>query len=150
MKSSPEDRLATQLSPHLVVLSVLLTFALSLLLTACAGVSTSSQPKSTLSLVPATFDFGSVQLNSVGKSVVSVTNVGPSAQTIESASVTPTPIFFTQGWTGAVTLAPGQTVQLHATFAPKTAGSYSGTLSLTMLKPLASTSIPLTGEGSPG
>lgn len=158
MKSFPKDRLAIQLSSYSVLLPILLTVSLSLLLTACAGLSSSSQPgattaptaRNTLSLAPATFDFGSVQLNSVGKSAVSVTNVGPSAETIESASVAPSPMFFTQGWTGAVTVAPGQTIQLQATFAPKAAGSYSGTLTLTMLKPLASISIPLTGEGSAG
>jgi hypothetical protein len=50
MKSSPEDRFERQLSSRLVFLPVLLTFALSLLLTACGGhsVSTpSSQPTGT-------------------------------------------------------------------------------------------------------
>src|ERR1700730_7169408 len=47
MKSSPQDRLAIQLSSYLVFLPVLLTFALLLLLTACAGISSSSQPRAT-------------------------------------------------------------------------------------------------------
>jgi hypothetical protein len=68
MKSSPEHTLEIQPSSRFVFLPVFLTFALSLLLTACAGVSTpSSQPsKADLSATPTAIDFGTVQVNSEG------------------------------------------------------------------------------------
>ena len=142
MRFSPEIRLARQFSSHFVLVTALLTFALSLLLTACGGVNASmpsSQPnapatpteKSPLSLAPAMINFGTVQLNSkVATSVVRVTNVGPFAETITSATILPNSIFSIQGWTGSVTLDPGQTFQLRTIFNPKSAGNYSGTLTL--------------------
>ena len=142
MRFSPEIRLARQLSSHFVLLTALLTFALSLLLTACGGVNASmpsSQPnapatpteKSPLSIAPAMINFGTAQLNSkVATNVVSVTNVGPFAETIKSATIFPTSIFSIQGWTGSVTLDPGQTFQLRTIFDPKSVGNYSGTLTL--------------------
>jgi hypothetical protein len=139
MKSSPDHRLGRQPAARLVLLPSLLTFALSLLLTACAGLSSSSQPrpttateKVTLSFSPATINFGTVQLNKVVSSTFSLTNVGPSPETIESATIVPSPTFSLHGWTGAVTLKPGQEVQLQATFTPTIAGNYSGTILVTM------------------
>ncbi len=137
MKSSPENRLARKRSWRLVFLPLLLIFSLSLLFTACSGVNagtpssqagaTTVQGKTALSPAPAMINFGTVQLNSKAvTSVLNLTNVGPSAETIESATIAPTPIFSLQGWTGPVTLKPGQTIQLRTTFAPKSAGNYSG------------------------
>jgi hypothetical protein len=155
MKSFPEDRLAIQLSSSFVSLPVFLTFAISLLLTACAGLS-SSQPsattgsteKGTLSLSPATVNFGTVQPNSVATSVIRVTNVGLSAETIESATVNPASTFSIQGWTGPVILDPGKAVQIEMIFAPQNAGNYSETLILAMLQPLDPINISVIGASA--
>jgi len=141
MKSSPENRLTKQPSGRFVLLPVLAILALSLIFTACSGVSASAPSqtgattapteKAPLSPSPATINFGTVQSNSKAvTSVINLTNVGKSAEIIESATIVPTPVFSLQGWTGAVTLKPGQTIQLRTTFAPTSAGNYSGTLTL--------------------
>jgi hypothetical protein len=141
MKSSPERRLARKLSSCFAFLTILLALALTFFLTACGGVnaSTASQPgttapagKTNLSIAPATINFGTVQLNKVVSSTFSLTNVGPSPETIESATIVPSPTFSLHGWTGAVTLKPGQKVQLQATFTPTIAGNFSGTILVTM------------------
>lgn len=147
----PENRLARQLSSRLV-LPVLVTFALSLLLTACsganagtpsssAGATTAPTGTANLSPTPATINFGTVQLNSKAvTTVVTLTNVGKSAETIESATIAPTSIFSIQDWTEPVTLKAGQAVQLRTVFAPTSAGNYSGTLILVTLR---QTPVPL-------
>jgi uncharacterized protein YjdB len=154
MKSFP-DRLARQLSSPLVFPAAFLTFTLSLFLTSCAGLSSlgpsvtkAPTKQDTLSLAPATIDFGTVQLNSTATGLISVTNVGPSAETIESATVVTNPIFSIQSWTGPITLDPGQTVQLQTIFAPQSAGNYSGTLTLALPQPLDPINIPLIGSAS--
>ena len=140
MQSSPENGLTRQLSSRLAFLTTLLAFALTLLLTACSGANagTASQSATTvpmasapLSLAPGTIDFGTVLLNSKKVTrVISLTNVGTSTETIKTATIVPTPLFSLQGWTGPVTVGPGQTVQLRTSFAPQSVGNYSGTLTL--------------------
>jgi hypothetical protein len=153
MKSSPENRLARQLSAGYVFATVFFTFALSLLLTACGGASAGTivpAGKAPLSLAPATIDFGTVQLNAkTVTSVINVTNVGTFAEIIESATILPTTIFSLQGWTGPITINPGHTVQLRTTFAPKSAGNYSGTLTLatSRVAPVGSVISPNDGPG---
>ena len=144
MKPSPQNRLARQLSSRFSFLTVFLTFALTLLLTGCSGLSAgtpssqagtpSPMQKSTLSPSPATINFGIVLPNSkTVTSVINLTNVGASTEIIESATIAPASIFSLQGWTGVVTLKPGQKLQLQATFTPKSAGTYSGTVTLVTL-----------------
>jgi hypothetical protein len=142
MKSSPENRSGKQQFGRFVFLPVLVIFALSIILTGCSGVSASapsqtgatSTPateKAPLSASPSPINFGTVPLNSkTFTSVIKLTNVGNSVETIESATIAPTSVFSIQGWTGPVLLNPGQTVQLQTIFAPKSAGSYSGRLTL--------------------
>ena len=138
MKSSQENRLARQPSARYVFVTVFLTFGLLLFLTACSGVSASTTTqviapteKGSLSPAPTTIDFGTLPLNSKPvTSVLRLTNNGRSAEIIESATIAPTPVFSLQGWTGTVTIQPGQTAQIRTTFAPKSAGNYSGTLTL--------------------
>lgn len=157
MKFSPANGLARQLFSHFVFVTAVIPFALSLLLTACGGINASPQSsgssaadaKITLSLAPTTINFGTVQLNSgAATSVVSVTNVGTFAETIESATIAPTSVFSIQGWTGAVTLNPGQKVQIRTIFAPKSAGNYSATLTLdaVMATPINNDSLPVNGS----
>lgn len=141
MKYFPESRVAKRQSVRFVFLPVLATLALLLIFTACSGfsasapsqtgVTTASTGKASLSPSPATINFGTVQLNSKAvTSVINLTNVGKSAEIIESATIVPTAAFSLQGLTGAVTLKPGQTIQLRTTFAPTSAGNYSGKLTL--------------------
>jgi hypothetical protein len=149
MKFSPEHTLEIQLSSRFVFLPVLLAFALSLLLTSCAGVSTaSSQAKAGLSAAPTTLDFGTVQINSEGTSVLKLTNTSKSVEVIASVTIVPTPVFSLRGWTGPVTVNPGQTVQLQTIFTPKSTGDYSGTL--TLVTSLHEASTPLVGVGGTG
>ncbi len=150
MKFSPENGLARPRSAGNVFATVFLTFALSLVLTACSGVNAGTSQSATsapmertgLSLAPATINFGTVLLNSKAVTgVLSLTNTGTSPEIIESATVDPAPTFTLQHWTGAVTVAPGKTVQLRTTFAPTSAGNYSGTLSLVTARVAAGTDL---------
>jgi hypothetical protein len=145
---SPAHKFEIQLSSRFVFLPVLLTFALSLLLTACAGVSTapSELAKAGMSAAPTTISFGNVQVNSQGTSVLNLSNTSTSVEIVDSATIVPTTVFSLQGWSGAVTLHPGQTVQLRTTFDPKNAGNYSGTL--TLVTSLHKVSIPMLGVGT--
>lgn len=140
MKSFPDSSVGRQQSRRIVFPPVLMTLALSLALTACSGVSasapsqtatTNTMEKAPLSASPASINFGTVPLNSkTFASVIKVTNVGESAETIESATIAPSSVFAVDGWTGPISLNAGQTVQLRTIFAPKNPGNYSGKLTL--------------------
>ena len=83
-----------------------------------------------LSVKPSPVTFGSVPLGTSLSKSASLSNTGNSSLTISQASVSGTGFSFS-GLSMPLTLAPGQAVSMTTTFAPKSGGSASGTLSLT-------------------
>ena len=78
---------------------------------------------------------------------VIVTNVGPGSVTISQASVSGTG-FQLSGITTPVTLNQSQSTTATVTFAPKSAGSASGSLTITSDASNSPLSIPLSGTGT--
>jgi Abnormal spindle-like microcephaly-assoc'd, ASPM-SPD-2-Hydin len=83
-----------------------------------------------LSVKPSPVTFGSVPLGTSLSKSASLSNTGNSSLTISQASVSGSGFSFS-GLSMPLTLAPGQAVSMTTTFAPKSGGSASGTLSLT-------------------
>ena len=83
-----------------------------------------------LSVKPSPVTFGSVPLGTSLSKSASLSNTGNSSLTISQASVSGAGFSFS-GLSMPLTLAPGQAVSMTTTFAPKSGGSASGTLSLT-------------------
>jgi len=83
-----------------------------------------------LSVKPSPVTFGSVPLGTSLSKSASLSNTGNSSLTISQATVSGTGFSFS-GLSMPSTLAPGQAVSMTTTFAPKSGGSASGTLSLT-------------------
>ena len=101
-----------------------------------------------LSANPASLIFGNVQTGSSQSLSGTLTNSGGSSVTITQASATGTG-FTLSGLSLPVTLAPGQNTSFSVKFAPQSAGSASGSVSITSDAP--SLSIPLSGTGvTPG
>jgi Abnormal spindle-like microcephaly-assoc'd, ASPM-SPD-2-Hydin len=83
-----------------------------------------------LSVKPSPVTFGSVPLGTSLSKSASLSNTGNSSLTISQATVSGAGFSFS-GLSMPLTLAPGQAVSMTTTFAPKSGGSASGTLSLT-------------------
>ena len=107
------------------------------------GVATSPQ----LTLSATTLAFGNVTDATSKALAVTLTSSGTAAVTVNSATITGTG--FTLGTTGLPkTLAPGQTLSIPVTFAPKTAGAVTGKITITSNAASGTTStIALTGIG---
>jgi hypothetical protein len=83
-----------------------------------------------LSVKPSPVSFGNVPLGTSLSKSASLSNTGNSSLTISQATVSGTGFSFS-ALSMPLTLAPGQAVSRTTTFAPKSSGSASGTLSLT-------------------
>jgi len=83
-----------------------------------------------LSVKPSPVTFGSVPLGTNLSKSASLSNTGNSSLTISQATISGTGFSFS-GLSIPLALAPGQAVSMTTTFAPKSSGSASGTLSLT-------------------
>jgi len=83
-----------------------------------------------LAVKPSPVSFGSVPLGTSLSKSTSLSNTGNSSLTISQATVSGAGFSFS-GLSMPLTLAPGQAVSMTTTFAPKSGGSASGTLSLT-------------------
>lgn len=94
--------------------------------------------------------FGSVTVGSQQSQNISITNTGGSNVDISQASVTGAG-FQLSGITVPLTLTPAQSTTLTVTFAPQTAASVTGTLTIASDASNSSLAIPLSGNGiSPG
>ena len=100
--------------------------------------SQSAQPGS-LSALPASVTFGNVQVGTSQSLSDTLSNTGGSSLTITQATVTGAG-FSTTGLTLPLTLAAGQNATFTVVFNPLTAGSITGSLSLTN----SGSSVPLT------
>ena len=97
-----------------------------------------------LSANPSTINFGSVKVGSSASESVVLTNIASSNLTISQATLSGTG-FTISGLGVPATLVPGQSVSLTTTFAPRSGGNITGTLSLACSVPKVKTR----GKGSP-
>ena len=107
---------------------------------------TGSNSPGVLSANPTSLSFSSVQVGNSQILPESLTNNGGSNVTISQGTVTGA-AFSVSGFTPPVTLSPGQTYTLNVMFAPQSAGSATGNLSLASDGSNPSLSIGLSGTG---
>lgn len=89
----------------------------------------SSSPVGRLAASPTTVDFGSVAIGSTATKQISLTNTGnKTVQISQIGSIWPS--FSVSGITLPVSVTPGQTVVINATFAPTELGSLAGTIAI--------------------
>jgi Abnormal spindle-like microcephaly-assoc'd, ASPM-SPD-2-Hydin len=112
------------------------------------GTGTGTGPADgSLSLNPATVSFGSVQVGSNEPMSETVTNTGGSSVTI-SQVVTSGTGFALAGLTAPITLAAGQAANFSVTFTPQSAGSASGSVTITSNGSNPSLVLSLAGSGT--
>ena len=115
-----------------------------------APVSGTPAPPGFLAASPSSMNFGSIQVASSQMLYETITNSGGSTVTISSATVTGAG-FSLSGFTAPQTLAAGQSLTLSVYFAPRSAGTASGALTLASNASNANVSVSLSGTGtSPG
>jgi hypothetical protein len=108
-----------------------------------AGVSTTYQ----LTANPTSVNFGNVNLGNTASSSVTLTNTGNSNLTISSVTVTGAG-FSASGVTAGQILTPGQSATLNVAFAPTSAGSVTGSVSVASNATNSPTAIALSGTGT--
>jgi hypothetical protein len=91
--------------------------------------------------------FGSVKVGSSQQQPATLTNNGGTSVTISQATIAGTG-FTLSGLSLPVTLQAGQSTSLTVTFAPQSAGSVTGSLTITSNAPNPTLSVPLSGTGS--
>ena len=103
-----------------------------------------------LTVSPTSVAFGSVQVGSSQQQSASLTNTGGTSVTISNATATGTD-FSLSGLALPVTLAAGQSTSMTVTFAPLSAASFSGSVTITSNAPNPTLVVPLSGIGiTPG
>jgi hypothetical protein len=100
-----------------------------------------------LSANPASVAFGNVAVGSSAPQTISLTNGGTASVTI-SAAVASGSGFSLSGLSLPLTILAGQNATFTAQFAPTSAGSATGSISITSNAPSSPLSIPLTGTGT--
>jgi hypothetical protein len=96
---------------------------------------------------PSSLNFGNVQVTNSQTLTDSITNVGGVSVTISQATVTG-PGFSFSGLNPPLTLDPGASVTFSAVFAPTSAGSASGSITVTSNASNPTLTIPLSGTGT--
>jgi hypothetical protein len=111
------------------------------------GVSPASPAQTyLLSASTSSLSFGNALVGSNAAQTMTVTNSGTGSVTISQAAVSGAG-FSVSGFTGAVTLAAGQSLTLTVGFAPATAGSAAGSLSVVSSATNSPATIALSGTG---
>jgi centrosomal CEP192-like protein/HYDIN/CFA65/VesB family protein len=98
---------------------------------------------------PAAMNFGSLQVGGSKPWTGVLTNSASTAVTISNASVTGTG-YQLSSLSLPVTLSPGQSTNYAVTFAPKSAGTFSGNLAITSNAPNPTLNVVLSGTGVAG
>ena len=96
---------------------------------------------------PTSLSFGSVQVANQQTLSEKVTNIGGSSVTISQVGISGTG-FSLSGITAPVTLTAGQSASFNVTFAPQSAGSVSGNVTITSTASNPTLTIPLSGTGT--
>ena len=102
-----------------------------------------------LSVSPATFNFGSVVDGQTKSQSFTLTNTGSATLTITQLTMTGS-AYTVSGLTLPATIPAGGTATLSVLFAPTTAGSLTGSLSITSNAPGSPTTVSLSGTGVAG
>ncbi|MGC1835619.1 MAG: choice-of-anchor D domain-containing protein, partial [Candidatus Acidiferrales bacterium] len=110
-----------------------------------SGVSTSSA----LTANPGSVSFGNVSVGSNGQQTITLTNSGNTSATISTVATSGAG-FTAVGLSTPLTLAASQSTSFVAQFAPTTAGTASGSITITSNANDPTISIPLTGTGVQG
>jgi Abnormal spindle-like microcephaly-assoc'd, ASPM-SPD-2-Hydin len=100
-----------------------------------------------LAVASSSLSFGSVAINSTGSKTESLTNSGGTAVKVSQANVTGTGFSIT-GLALPLTLNPGQSFTFGVNFAPKSAGSISGSIDFVSDASNPSLSVSLSGTGA--
>src|ERR1700757_3150547 len=108
---------------------------------------TGAQPG--LSITPASFTFGSVVDGQTKSQTFTLTNTGAASLTISQLSVSGAG-YSLSGLTTPSTIAGGASATFNAVFAPTTAGSLPGTISITSNAPGSPSTVALSGTGVAG
>jgi hypothetical protein len=109
---------------------------------------TVNQLTSSLSINASSVGFGYVELNALSTQSVTLTSSGTGSVTVNSATVAGTGFSLAAGSNFPATLAAGQAVTLGVQFDPATAGSVTGSLTITSTSSGNGTvAIPLSGTG---
>jgi hypothetical protein len=128
-----------------------MTLALFGMLASSGCIGFSGNPPGTskagLHLTPNAIDFGSVGVGSNASQPVIVANRGTAKVTLTNISATGSEFSIT-GFSGTTILQPGQTMKLTAAFAPTSAGSQSGNISVTTAAQGPAIMATLTGKGA--
>lgn len=98
-----------------------------------------------LSANPSSVNFGNLLVGANASIGVTLSNPGTAAVSITGSSITGTG--FSMSTLSAQALNPGQTASFNVTFAPTTATSFSGTVSITSNAPGSPLKIALSGTG---
>jgi hypothetical protein len=143
------------------IFALLFTALAALSLSGCVGLTGASTPKGnsgtnspadstgTLQASATTLNFGNVTDGSSSPQTLTLSNTGTSSITISQGTVTGTG-FSVMGGMNSVSIAGGQNHQFQVQFAPKNAGSVSGSLTITSDATNASMNITLNGTGVAG
>jgi hypothetical protein len=102
-----------------------------------------------LSVTPASFAYGSVNDGQTKSQTFTLTNTGNASLTISQLSVNGTG-YSLSGLVTPRTIAVGASATFSATFAPTTAGSLPGTITITSNAPTSPSTVALTGTGIAG
>jgi hypothetical protein len=120
-------------------------------LSSCQGLSTASSKllSGILSLASGSLSFGNVAAGSSSTLTVSATNSGNASLTITSAAVS-TKYFSLASPSLPATIGAGQSLNLGVKFTPDTAGTFSGTVTLTSNGSNPQTALSVSGTGVAG
>jgi P pilus assembly chaperone PapD len=102
--------------------------------------------QSQISVTPSSVGFGSVTTGTTNMQTLTISNPGTANLTVTQASLSGAG-FASSGLTPPLTIAPGSSSTFMVSFAPSTAGTFSGTLTLANNSPTTSLTVPLTGTG---
>src|SRR5262249_35072251 len=111
------------------------------------GIGTSaSSASSLLSSTASNLNFGNTFVGSSVSQTITLMNTGASSVNLSPTAVTGAE-FAVSGFTGAVTLAAGQTLSIPVSFAPVTIGNATGSLTFASSATNSPTTILLSGNG---
>ena len=123
----------------------LLAVTVAFLSSGCVG-TTGGGSSVNLTATPSTVSFGSVNMGSSSVRSVTVANTGAAAVSVGNVGISG-PGFSVSGMPAGLTLPPGQTAILTATFAPTSSGAVTGKVTVSESGSPSPLTINLSGSG---